>query len=409
MTITLSRFENGDVNYIGKHNSNADVLESVVSALQSQVASSLGTLLTGSNANEAMFGAANAIIGEGSYLPAISGTDLIVAPGYWWSFSTGVVSRKLTSTTIAFAGDSAGTYYVVVDATGEPTKSASSTGAAYSVAWSGSALSAVTRLVSVAWGFLTFDAAKVSTALAATYQSLDTRLEAGEAAPIAALAAHVAAADPHTGYQKESEKSAANGYASLDSGGKVPSSELPTTGGGSGSVTSVALALPAFITVSGSPVTASGTLTGALAVQNANKVLAGPATGSDAAPTFRALVAADIPALTHPYDVGSFIEAAPTASQVVLRHVFARSVVFAAGLAPSQGAAGTAATAQTDFDIQKNGSSVGTMRFAASGTTSSFIMASQTTFAAGDVLKMVAPGTPDATLAGITFTLSGTR
>ena len=34
-------------------------------------------------------------------------------------------------------------------------------------------------------------------------------------------------------------------------------------------------------------------------VQNANKVIAGPTTGSDSAPTFRALVAADIPSLAH--------------------------------------------------------------------------------------------------------------
>ena len=34
-------------------------------------------------------------------------------------------------------------------------------------------------------------------------------------------------------------------------------------------------------------------------VQNANKVLSGPTTGSDAAPTFRALVADDIPSLAH--------------------------------------------------------------------------------------------------------------
>jgi len=34
-------------------------------------------------------------------------------------------------------------------------------------------------------------------------------------------------------------------------------------------------------------------------VQNANKILSGPTTGSDAAPTFRALVAADIPSLAH--------------------------------------------------------------------------------------------------------------
>jgi len=66
-----------------------------------------------------------------------------------------------------------------------------------------------------------------------------------------------------------------------------------------GTVTSVALAMPSFITVSGSPVTTNGTLTGSLANQNANVVFAGPSTGSPAAPTFRSLVAADIPAHGH--------------------------------------------------------------------------------------------------------------
>jgi hypothetical protein len=42
----------------------------------------------------------------------------------------------------------------------------------------------------------------------------------------AAIAAHVAAADPHTGYQLESEKGQANGYASLGSGGLIPTAQL---------------------------------------------------------------------------------------------------------------------------------------------------------------------------------------
>lgn len=62
-----------------------------------------------------------------------------------------------------------------------------------------------------------------------------------------------------------------------------------------GTVTSVGLSLPAIFSVSGSPVTGSGTLVGSLATQVANTVWAGPATGVDAAPTFRSLVAADIP------------------------------------------------------------------------------------------------------------------
>jgi hypothetical protein len=65
---------------------------------------------------------------------------------------------------------------------------------------------------------------------------------------------------------------------------------------GAGTVTSVALALPGSVfTVSGSPVTASGTLTGAFATQTANKVFAGPTTGSAATPAMRLLVGADLP------------------------------------------------------------------------------------------------------------------
>lgn len=69
----------------------------------------------------------------------------------------------------------------------------------------------------------------------------------------------------------------------------------------SGTVTSVALSLPAIFSVSGSPITSSGTLTGSLATQTANYVWAGPTSGGAAAPTFRALVAADIPSLSSTY------------------------------------------------------------------------------------------------------------
>lgn len=67
---------------------------------------------------------------------------------------------------------------------------------------------------------------------------------------------------------------------------------------GTGTVTSVGLSMPAIFTVTGSPVTTSGTLTATLANETANTVWAGPATGAAAAPTFRALVNADIPTPT---------------------------------------------------------------------------------------------------------------
>lgn len=76
-------------------------------------------------------------------------------------------------------------------------------------------------------------------------------------------------------------------------GGVLNTSFTPTNG----TVTSVGLSLPSFITVSNSPVTTAGTLTGTLATQSANTIFAGPTTGAAASPTFRTLVSDDIPTL----------------------------------------------------------------------------------------------------------------
>jgi len=67
-------------------------------------------------------------------------------------------------------------------------------------------------------------------------------------------------------------------------------------GGGSGTVTSVAITVPSILAVSGSPITTAGTFGITLNTQSANGVFAGPTTGAAAAPTFRALVGADLPA-----------------------------------------------------------------------------------------------------------------
>lgn len=74
-----------------------------------------------------------------------------------------------------------------------------------------------------------------------------------------------------------------------------PDQEVVSPGGGS--VTSVALTVPAEFTVAGSPITSSGTLAVSKATQNANTFWAGPSSGAAAAPTFRAIAAADISAI----------------------------------------------------------------------------------------------------------------
>ena len=98
-----------------------------------------------------------------------------------------------------------------------------------------------------------------------------------------------------------------------------------------------------------------------------------------------------------------------TPNLVVQRFVFAGTVTFPAGLTGSQGTAGIAATATTSYSIKKNGANVGTMVFAAGATTATFSMASATTFMAGDILTVVAPASPDATLANLAWTFVGSQ
>ena len=76
----------------------------------------------------------------------------------------------------------------------------------------------------------------------------------------------------------------------------------------------------------------------------------------------------------------------PAASEVLLRTAVARRTRLKADLAGSQGIAGVAATAQTDLDVRHNGTSIGTIRFAASESTAAFIAASETILEPGDLL-----------------------
>jgi hypothetical protein len=65
---------------------------------------------------------------------------------------------------------------------------------------------------------------------------------------------------------------------------------------GAGTVTSVALSVPAGFSVAGSPIVGAGGFAVTENTQAANLVKAGPATGADAIPTYRALTMADLPA-----------------------------------------------------------------------------------------------------------------
>ena len=76
--------------------------------------------------------------------------------------------------------------------------------------------------------------------------------------------------------------------------GKFLQSDAAGNGTWQNAVSSVALTVPSFLAVVGSPITTSGTLAVTLATQVANQIFAGPISGGATAPTFRGLVAADL-------------------------------------------------------------------------------------------------------------------
>lgn len=109
------------------------------------------------------------------------------------------------------------------------------------------------------------------------------------------------------------------------------------------------------------------------------------------------------------FDISAFFAGKPGNSAVVLEFVATRAFGLAAAFANSKAVLGTAATASTVLTVTKNGSSIGTITFGASGTTGTFAAASATEFAAGDILQIVAPSSADSSAANIGITLVATR
>lgn len=169
-----------------------------------------------------------------------------------------------------------------------------------------------------------------------------------------------------------------------------------TGSSGTGTVTSVALMVPARQSVTGSPVTSSGTLAITDNTQNANLVFAGPSTGAAAAPTFRTLAPADLPVAT----TGALGAVKPDGTTITVTggtiSATAATPTIAVGFVLNTGATGTnvgpmipAARTSTlsrvvvvtkssdasvpfQFDIRKNGTSIftGTLPTVAAGTSS---------------------------------------
>ncbi|HEY7034686.1 MAG TPA: hypothetical protein VH482_25330 [Thermomicrobiales bacterium] len=107
------------------------------------------------------------------------------------------------------------------------------------------------------------------------------------------------------------------------------------------------------------------------------------------------------------YLVAGAFTGAPTASVSLGLYVAALAFTLPANLTGSQAVATVGATAQTDVDVRVNGVSKGSLRWAAGATVGGFVWTSAVSVAAGDRIELLAPATPDATLADVTWTLRG--
>jgi hypothetical protein len=108
-------------------------------------------------------------------------------------------------------------------------------------------------------------------------------------------------------------------------------------------------------------------------------------------------------------DVSSFFPGVPGNSAVVAQFVAARAMGFPINAVGSKAVLAVAATASTVLTVKKNGTTIGTITFGASGTTGTFAFAAATELAAGDILTVVNQSSADSTAAGISITFQFAR
>lgn len=178
----LNTFDTGDTAYVAKHNANVALLQNWIETLFDKTNSQ--ALNNATVATDAMFGDAAAFIGWDSYSCIIKvgdSTKLQVGAGFAYRYSRHqAVVNTVATTELDFTGQTAGTYYVRGSIGGSPEYVDDSTDALWSVSWSGTALSALTRVARTVWGADDWIAAQTSAKFAATYHTLNDRLDAIE-------------------------------------------------------------------------------------------------------------------------------------------------------------------------------------------------------------------------------------
>lgn len=116
-----------------------------------------------------------------------------------------------------------------------------------------------------------------------------------------------------------------------------------------------------------------------------------------------------------PWDAYFGMPGRPAAAEVLARIPMVRRVTFPAGMSGSRALAAVASTAGAEFSLRKStspgstGTQFGTVNFSAGLANASFSVTIDTVFEVGDILIVTAPGSQDATLSDVAFSLVGSR
>jgi hypothetical protein len=117
----------------------------------------------------------------------------------------------------------------------------------------------------------------------------------------------------------------------------------------------------------------------------------------------------DLDAAAGPYILGLTYDGSPGAGEVILRQKAVIAFSLPASLTGSTFYAETAANATSTFTIKKNGGSIGTLVFSASGTSPAVTFSTAVSFSVNDKLTLEAPNPADSTLADLGFTFKGSK
>lgn len=183
---------------------------------------------------------------------------------------------------------------------------------------------------------------------------------------------------------------------------------------GTGTVSSVAMSVPSFLSVAGSPITTTGTLAVSLANQSSNTGFLGPTNGAAAAPTFRTFVNADIAAagaaLTRTDDTNVTVTLGGAASTAMV-NAASLTLGWTGTLSPARGGMGVANNAASTLTISGNFASTFTMTgitsvtFPTTGVLATTAGASIPAVVQGDLLY----GSASNVLSALTKNASATR